>query len=554
MLNTLYIENYILIERLQIHFDSGFSVITGETGAGKSIIVGALGLILGQRTDPKSIREGALKCVIEGTFSIATYHLQAFFEANDIDYDDHAILRREIYATGKSRAFINDTPVNLQQLKEIGEKLIDIHSQHQNLLLQHNAFQLNIVDSVAQHEALLNAYQTAFSAYRQTKKQWADLREQMEKEQTERDYILYQWTQLNEAELTDHEQEQLEQEQEILQHAAEIKHDLEHAIQLLDGTEPSVNQSAQEVLSSLRNAARLFPPVKELNDRFESIIIDLKDIAAELNKKQQSIEIDPIRLQQIEQRLELLYRLEQKHHVTSVNELIRLRESFAQKMNQMDAYGDDLEKLQQEQDRLLREVERLGNQLSDERQKVFQPIIQHVEKQLKQLGMKHVVFQIDHQRLPEWGAMGNDEIAFLFSSNAQIKPQPVAQIASGGEISRVMLSLKSIIAHTKSLPSIIFDEIDMGISGEVANAMSLIMKQMGDAMQVISITHLPQIAARGKHHFKVSKVHHDDISETTIVQLNNEERINEIAGMLSGASITHAAIENAKQLLTDGSF
>ncbi|MGC9151396.1 MAG: DNA repair protein RecN [Microbacter sp.] len=554
MLNSLYIENYILIERLQIHFDSGFSVITGETGAGKSIILGALGLILGQRTDPKSIREGASKCVVEGTFSIADYHLQPFFEANDIDYDDHAILRREIYATGKSRAFINDTPVNLQQIKELGEKLIDIHSQHQNLLLQNNAFQLNIVDSVAQNNELINAYQRIYSDYQQTKKQLAALQERAEKEQTERDYIQYQWNQLNEAQLMEDEQEKLEQEQEILQHAAEIKHDLEHAFSLLDGNEPSIYQSAQEALASLRNATQLFPPVKELHERFESMIIDLKDMIAELNKKQQSVDMDPVRLEQIEQRLDLLYRLEQKHHVTSVNELIQLRENFSQKLNQMDAYGADLEKLEHDRDRLLHEVEQLGNELSNTRKQVFETIIQHVEAQLKQLGMKHVVFQIDHQRLPEWSAMGNDEISFLFSSNAQIKPQPVAQIASGGEISRVMLSLKSIMAHTKSLPSIIFDEIDMGISGEVANAMSLIMKQLGEVMQVISITHLPQIAARGKHHYKVSKIHHDHISETTIVQLNNEERINEIAGMLSGASITTAAVENARQLLADGSF
>lgn len=554
MLNSLYIENYILIERLQIHFDSGFSVITGETGAGKSIILGALGLILGQRTDPKSIREGAAKCVVEGTFGIATYHLQSFFECNDIDYDDNTILRREIYATGKSRAFINDTPVTLQQLKEIGEKLIDIHSQHQNLLLQNSAFQLNIVDSVAHNEALLDAYQNAFGAYRQIRKQLIELNEQMEKEQSERDYILYQWTQLNEANLIENEQEQLEEEQQILQHAAEIKHDLDQTIHLLDGNEQSVYQSTQEALSSLRSAHQLFPPLKELYERFESLVIDLKDITSELNKKQQSIDLDPARLEQVEQRLDLLYGLEQKHHVHTVNELIELREHLAQKMNQIDAYGDELEHLQNEQNRLLQEVEELGNQLSEERTKVFQNIIQHVEKQLKQLGMKHVVFLIDHQKLPEWNMMGKDEIAFLFSSNAQIKPQPVSQIASGGEISRVMLSLKSIVAHTKSLPSIIFDEIDMGISGEVANAMSLIMKQMGEVMQVISITHLPQIAARGKQHFKVSKVHHDQISETTIMRLTDEERITEIAGMLSGASITSAAIENAKQLIADGTF
>jgi DNA repair protein RecN (Recombination protein N) len=552
MLYSLQIENYILIEHLKIDFDEGFSVITGETGAGKSIILGALGLILGQRSDSKVIREGAVKCVVEGSFSIAAYDLQAFFNDNELEYEDVTLIRREIYTSGKSRSFINDSPVGLQQLKELGEKLIDIHSQHQNLLLQHSAFQLNVVDTVGQTASLLAQYQLTFHAYQEKRKQLTDLRHLAQQKQADRDYLLFQWKQLDEAHLEENEQELLEQELEMLQHAEEIKGHLHRTYDIIDGQEVSVLSPLQEAVIAMRHAAQVYPAVNELQQRIESVVIELKDIAAELNTKQLSIEVEPERTEQVRHRLDDIYTLEQKHRLTSLPALIAFRDRLAEQLQRIDAYDDDIALLEKETAELLNEVETLGEQLTVGRKSAFPVIVKHVETQLRQLSMKHVVFQIDEQQQSEWSLMGRDEIQFLFSSNAQVKPQPVAQIASGGEISRVMLSIKSLIAHTKSLPTIIFDEIDMGISGEVANAMSIIMKQLGDVMQVISITHLPQIAARGTHHYRVFKSTQRGVSETTIQQLTDQERVGEIAAMLSGASVTQAAIDNAKQLLAGG--
>ena len=552
MLYSLYIENYILIERLKIDFDEGFSVITGETGAGKSIILGALGLILGQRADSKVIRDGAAKCVVEGSFSIAAYDLHAFFESNELEYEDVTLIRREIYASGKSRSFINDSPVGLQQLKELGEKLIDIHSQHQNLLLQHSAFQLNVVDTVAQTASLLSQYQQSYTAYQEKRKQLADLRRLAQQKQADRDYLHFQWKQLDEANLQENEQELLEQELEMLQHAEEIKGYLHRTCDIIDGQETSVLPPLQEAVVAMRHAAQVYPVVGDLQQRIETVVIELKDIAGELNKKQLSVEVEPERTEQVKHRLDEIYTLEQKHRLSSLSALIGLRDQLAEQLQRIDAFDDDIALLEKETAQFLKEVETFGERLTIARKKSFPLIAKHVETQLRQLGMKHVVFQIDQQQQSEWTLMGRDEIQFLFSSNAQVKPQPVAQIASGGEISRVMLSIKSLIAHTKSLPTIIFDEIDMGISGEVANAMSIIMKQLGEVMQVISITHLPQIAARGTHHYRVFKSTQHGVSETIIQRLSAEERISEIAAMLSGASVTQAAVDNAKQLLAGG--
>ncbi|MBB3186687.1 DNA repair protein RecN [Microbacter margulisiae] len=549
MLCSLYIENYVLIERLSIDFGQGFSVITGETGAGKSIILGALGLILGQRTDSKAIREGASKCVIEGTFTIVSYDLQPFFATNELEYADETIIRREIYASGKSRAFINDSPVGLLQLKELGEKLIDIHSQHQNLLLQHSAFQLNVVDIVANTRLLLKEYQNAFASYQIKQKQLVDLRSLSLQKQAERDYLLFQWQQLLDAKLVDDEQEMLEEELNILQHAGEIKDYLQKTLHIIDGHDNAVLSSLKEAMGMMRHAQQLFPAMEEYERRIDSIQIELKDITGELGKHEMSIDVEPDRLLQVQQRLDELYSLEQKHRVTTLSALIDLRDKFATELKHIEEFDEDILTLEKETAHLLQEVVVLGEQLSVEREKSFSVIVQHVEKQLRQLGMKHVVFQVERKQLTDWTLIGHDEIQFLFSSNMQVKPQPVAQIASGGEISRVMLSLKSLIANTKSLPTIIFDEIDMGISGEIANAMSLIMKQLGGVMQVIAITHLPQIAAKGMFHYRVSKTIHNAISETTIQKLSETERVAEIATMLSGASVTQAAIDNAKQLL-----
>ncbi|MBP1639040.1 MAG: recN [Bacteroidetes bacterium] len=550
MITSLHIENYVLISRLDIAFNPGFSVITGETGAGKSIILGALGLILGQRADSKTIKEGASKCIIEGSFRIGDYGLLDFFEQNDLDYSDECLIRREISSGGKSRSFINDTPVGLQQLKELGDKLIDIHSQHQNLLLANDRFQLQVVDTISKSQPELQTYQQQFHAHQKCLQTLAGLKETAQQQKAESDFLQFQFNQLNEAQLAEGEQEQQEQELQLLSHAEEIKTELSKAAYLIDDANGSAIIPLKEALIALRRAEKLYPNGSEWLQRLESAVIELRDIAAELNKTQENIDVDPAKAEQIKQRLDLLYTLEQKHRVNSVEELISLRDKIDQQLQQIESLDDEIERLEKEAKKRHEEMLHAGAKLSTKRKAALPQIEKHLVTQLKQLGMPDIRFEVRITPRAEWNTTGNDDIQFYFSANKNSQLQPVAETASGGEISRVMISLKSLVASTKSLPTIIFDEIDMGISGEVANAMSLIMKNLGTYMQVIAITHLPQIAAQGSTHYKVFKNNTKETTETSIKQLTNNERITEIASMLSGDSISQAAIENAKQLLS----
>lgn len=550
MITSLHIENYVLISNLDIQFRPGFSVITGETGAGKSIILGALGLILGQRADSKTIKNGASKCIIEGSFRIGDYNLQKFFTQNDLDYDNECLIRREISGNGKSRSFINDTPVGLQQLKELGDKLIDIHSQHQNLLLSNDSFQLQVVDTIAKSSQESITYQKKHSDYKHCIQELSTLKASALQQKAESDFLQFQFNQLNEAQLTEGEQEQQEQELQLLSHAEEIKTELSKAAYLIDEENGSAMPPLKEALLALRHAEKLYPQSSEWMQRLDSCIIELKDLATEIHKTQENIDVDPAKAEQIKQRLDLLYTLEQKHRVASAEELIELREKFGEQLQQIESLDDKIEHLEKESAKLYNEMLEAGAKLTQKRKAAFPLIEKHLVSQLKRLGMPEIRFEVRLTPRSDWSVTGNDDIQFYFSANKNSQLQPVAQTASGGEISRVMISLKSLIASAKSLPTIIFDEIDMGISGEVANSMSLIMKNLGTYMQVIAITHLPQIAAQGSSHYKVFKSNQNDSTETSIKQLSNEERVTEIAGMLSGNSISQAAIENAKQLLS----
>ncbi len=550
MITSLHIENYVLISKLDIEFKPGFSVITGETGAGKSIILGALGLILGQRADSKTIKEGTSKCIIEGYFRIGDYRLHDFFEQNDLDYSDECLVRREISSGGKSRSFINDTPVGLQQLKELGDKLIDIHSQHQNLLLTNDRFQLQVVDTISKSQPELEAYQQQFHAHQKCQQTLAKLKETAQQQKAEGDFLQFQFNQLNEAQLSEGEQIQQEAELQLLSHAEEIKTDLSRAASLIEDENGSAITLLKEALIALRRAEKLYPGSSEWLQRLESAVIELRDIYAELDKAHENIDIDPTKAEQIKQRLDLLYTLEQKHRVNSVEELIVLRDKIDEQLQQIESLDDEIERLEKEEKRLCEEMLNAGAKLSAKRKSALPQIEKHLVSQLKQLGMPDIRFEVRITPRAEWSTTGNDDIQFCFSANKNSQLQPVSETASGGEISRVMISLKSLVASSKSLPTIIFDEIDMGISGEVANAMSLIMKNLGTYMQVIAITHLPQIAAQGSTHYKVFKNNTKETTETSIKQLTNSERITEIASMLSGDSISQAAIENAKQLLS----
>ncbi len=545
MLSSLHIKNYAIIQSLSIDFESGFSVVTGETGAGKSIIMGALALVLGQRADAKVIHEGAEKCLIEACFEIKEYNLESFFDENDLDYDDHCIVRREVLAGGKSRSFINDTPVSLSILKDFAEQLIDIHSQHQNLLLKDNSFQLNVIDIIAKNETLRKEY---FYFYRKNK----DLQHELEeliasnaKNKAEQEYIQFQLEQLEKAQLKENEQEELEEEQQRLTHSEEIKTELGKASQLLLDDTSGIIANLKEASSAIKKIVRYLPETSEQEERISSNLIDLKDLAQEIDRLQNNIEFDPQRIEFINQRLDLIYTLEQKHQVSSIAGLISLQAEWEQKLSKIESADEEIAGLRKQIAETETQALNFAKQITETRVNSGKIIVEKLIAQLKQLGIPHIRLEISVAEKNELTATGKDQIEFLFSANEKSPLQPIAQIASGGEISRVMLSIKSLLASVKTLPSIIFDEIDTGISGEVADKMATIMQQMSHSMQVICITHLPQIAAKGNHHYSVFK----QKSETNIKQLNPEERITEIAQMLSGASMTEAAIQNAKALL-----
>ena len=552
MLASLFIQNFALIDNLNIHFNEGFSVITGETGAGKSIILGALGLVLGQRADGRSIKTGADKCVIEAVFNISQYELEDFFQTNDLDYDaENCILRRELSSNGKSRAFINDSPVQLNLLKDLGIKLIDIHSQHQNLLLGDNRFQMKVVDIMADTKSVLSNYKAEYKNYVLLQKELKGLQEKNAQSKEEEDYLKFQLEQLTEARLSSDEQDALEQEQDTLSHAEEIKGSLFKITQLLDGDDGNtILLSLKEALSVSESICSYYPNAKQTAERLRSAYIDLDDLSSELNSQKENIEFDPERLQWVNDRLNTIYSLEQKHRVSSVSELLALQDEYASRLKEIDAYDEQIKQKQKELESSYTHLCQLAKDLSNQRKAGAVSMSNKLTKMLMPLGMPNIRFNVDFiaKKIPEQDGM--DDISFMFSANKNSALLPVAQTASGGEISRLMLSLKAMIAKYTALPSIIFDEVDTGVSGDIADKMGAIMKELGEQdMQVITITHLPQIAAMGTCHFVVFKEDLNDSTVTRIKELNSDERVQEIARMLSGSTVTKASIINAKELL-----
>ena len=556
MLQSIHIQNYALIEMLDIDFHPGFSVITGETGAGKSIILGAIGLLLGQRADIKAIKKDANKCIVEAHFNIAPYQLESFFEEHEMEYDaQECILRRELYASGKSRAFINDSPASLAQMKELGEKLVDVHSQHQNLLLNHEDFQLNVLDILAHNEKELTEYKQLYANYKQTCNQLNELIDQAEKSRQDEDYIRFQLKQLDEANLQEGEQTELEQEAETLSHAEDIKAALYKADQILSSNEMSLLSATKECMQTIQGLSKVYTPSQEWTNRLESCYIELKDLSHEIANASEDVEFNPTRLDYVNERLNLIYSLQQKHHLSTVEELIALTEDYRKQLDNITSFDDRIAELTFQKDNLYNKVIKQASILTQLRQKAAKEVEGQMQHLLVPLGMPNVRFAVEMTLRNEPGNKGMDSVSFLFSANKNGTLQQVSSIASGGEIARVMLSLKAMIAGAVKLPTIIFDEIDTGVSGSIAEKMALIMQEMGQAdRQVISITHLPQIAARGTTHYKVYKEDTDTGTNSHIRQLNNEERINEIAHMLSGATLTEAALNNAKALLNNESI
>lgn len=550
MLRSLYIQNYALIEKLDIRFDSGFSVITGETGAGKSIILGAIGLLLGQRADVKSIRKGATKCVIEAHFDVSAYGMKPFFEANELEYEDECILRRELYASGKSRAFINDTPASLAQMKELGELLIDVHSQHQNLLLNKEGFQLNVLDLLAHDEAELAAYQKLYNDWRQARQDLEELVARAEQNRADEDYIRFQLEQLEEANLTDGEQEELEQEAEMLTHAEDIKAGLYRAGQALNADEGSVLEALKDCQNTMMGLRSVFAPAGELADRLDSVYIELKDISQEVSDKEEEVEFNPARLDEVNTRLNLIYSLQQKHRVDTVKALLSLQENYALQLSAITSSDEDIARLEARVKEFFTQVTAQAQVLTEARTRAAREVERQMAARLVPLGMPNVRFQVEIGARKEPGVHGADTVNFLFSANKNGVLQSISQVASGGEIARVMLSVKAMIAGAVKLPTIVFDEIDTGVSGEIADRMADIMQEMGDNdRQVISITHLPQIAARGRAHYKVYKEDNEVETNSHIRRLTDDERVEELAHMLSGATLTEAALNNARALL-----
>lgn len=550
MLRSLYIQNYALIEKLDIGFDSGFSVITGETGAGKSIILGAIGLLLGQRADVKSIRKGASKCIIEARFDVSAYGMQPFFEANELEYEDECILRRELYASGKSRAFINDTPASLVQMKELGEQLIDVHSQHQNLLLNKEGFQLNVLDLLAHNEAELAAYQRLYNDWRQVRQDLEALVARAEQSRADEDYIRFQLEQLEEANLTDGEQEELEQEAEMLTHAEDIKAGLYRAGQALNADEGGVLEALKDCQNTMMGLRSVFAPAGELADRLDSVYIELKDISQEVADKEEEVEFNPARLDEVNARLNLIYSLQQKHRVDTVKALLSLQENYALQLSAITSSDEDIARLEAQVKELFSQVTSQAQVLTEARTRAAREVERQMAARLVPLGMPNVRFQVEMGVRKEPGVHGADTVNFLFSANKNGVLQNISSVASGGEIARVMLSVKAMIAGAVKLPTIVFDEIDTGVSGEIADRMADIMQEMGDNdRQVISITHLPQIAARGRAHYKVYKEDNEVETNSHIRRLTDDERVEELAHMLSGATLTEAALNNARALL-----
>ncbi|MEE0521256.1 MAG: DNA repair protein RecN [Bacteroidaceae bacterium] len=558
MIRHLHIENYALIQHLDIDFHPGFSVITGETGAGKSIIIGAIGLLMGQRADSRTIKAGAKRCVVEIEMNVADYGMETFFEEADLDYDEGCcIIRREVTAAGKSRAFINDTPVSLSLLKEIGEMLIDVHSQHKNLLLGKEDFQISTLDLLAKNDALLDSYKRAYSLYRQTEKELEEAVAMAKQSQEEEDYLRFQYEQIAEAELQENEQEELEEELQTLEHAEDIKSTLFSVVRIMqsDGESADALNMLRQGIHELRSISSVYSQADAIADRMDSCYIELKDVAGELEDGADSVEYNPKRQEQVSERLNTIYTLEKKHGVDSVCQLLELQHALGRKLSAIDGSGELIERLRCQVEENRRTATSLALQLSAARAKAAEAMEAEMRTKLLPLGMPNAQFRCevvtDEQTLTPKGC---DQVQFLFNANKSGELKPVSQVASGGEIARVMLSVKALIAGAVKLPTIIFDEIDTGVSGKVAEKMAIMMREMGNQnRQVISITHLPQIAAHGQHHYKVYKEDTEDTTLSHIVPLVYEQRVEELAHMLSGEDLTQAAIDNARALIENSS-
>ncbi|MBR4897495.1 MAG: DNA repair protein RecN [Prevotella sp.] len=550
MLSHLYIKNFTLIDVLDIELRPGFSVITGETGAGKSIVLGAIGLLLGQRADLKAIKQGADKCVIEAHFDLSRYDLQPFFEENDIEYDAaDTIVRRELTASGKSRAFINDVPVALSVLKELGEQLVDVHSQHQNLLLNKQDFQLEVVDILAADRDALVAYQQLFADYQSLQRKLETLKEEIEQNRQNVDFLQFQYDELSNARLVSGEQEELEQRSDTMTHSEDIKKALYEADNALSGEQNGVVASLRQSLQALRGIERVYPQALELADRMDSTYIELKDVAQEISAKLEETDFDPAELDMVNQRLDKIYDLEKKYRVETIDDLLAIQQELEEKLGKMENSDEALAELQQQLDSMQKVIGEKAQVLTTLRQQAAGQIEKEMQERLVTLGMPNVRFKVKMATVP-FGRNGQDKVLFLFSANTSTALQPVSQVASGGEIARVMLALKAMISGAVKLPTIVFDEIDTGVSGKIAEQMAAIMYEMGQhGRQVISITHLPQIAAQGSTHYKVYKEETEQGTTSHMLLLTDEQRVSEIAQMLSGTNISDAAIENAKQLM-----
>lgn len=550
MLTQLYIKNFTLIDELNVDFHPGFSVITGETGAGKSIILGALGLLLGNRADVKTIKEGTQRCIVEGHFDITRYALEQFFFENDIDFvGEDCILRREVNSNGKSRAFINDTPVGLNLMKELGEQLIDIHSQHQNLLLQKQDFQLSVVDIIAKNQSLLTQCKKEYAEYNDSKSKLQRAKQSIEESKTNIDFIRFQYNELAALNLQVGEEESLEQQSKTMQHSEDIKSSLYEVDSNLSDESTGIITRLYRSLSAIKSIADVLPQAEDITERLDNTYIELKDISSEVSDMLENIEYDPQELERINNRLDAIYTLQQKHHVNSVEELVRLQEDYKATLDNVENSDVALEELENSMKESLTKVSKTADELTKKRKASIKTIVSDIAERLKALALPNVSFNIDIKK-KEISSNGCDDVEFFFSANPGTPLRPISEIASGGEIARVMLSLKAMLSGAVKLPTIIFDEIDTGVSGRIAEQMAVIMKEMGHSdRQVISITHLPQIAAQGSNHYKVYKEQDNNETHSHLTHLTDDERIQEIAQMLSGSNVTEAAINNAKELL-----
>lgn len=556
MIQNLRIDNYALIEHLDIDFRSGFSIITGETGAGKSIILGAIGLLLGQRADSKSIKAGEQRCIIEATFDVSGYGLDSFFTDNELDFDGaECIIRRELTASGKSRSFINDTPASLSQLKEIGEQLIDVHSQHKNLLLGREDFQLSVLDIIAKNADTLSSYKSEYAKYKDLLRSLDEAKEAAQASRNDEEFVRYQLSQLADAELKEGEQASLEEESEILSHAEDIKQALYQSQVCMQNPDDGIDvlQMLRQTISSLSGISRVYPAADNLIQRIDSCYIELKDIACEIESEADNVEFDPKRLDYVNDRLSTIYTLEKKHQVDSLEQLLAIQDQLEQRLLLIDNSDEIIERLTRQCEEQYDRVLSLAARLSKARHKAADSVAKTMTKTLLPLGMPNVQFAVqfaDDDTDRHLTPSGYDRVTFLFSANKNAPLKDVSQVASGGEIARVMLALKAMIAGAVKLPTIIFDEIDTGVSGSIAEKMAKIMREMGEQnRQVISITHLPQIAALGQSHYKVYKEDNAQATVSHIIELTHEQRIEELAHMLSGEKLTQAALDNARALL-----